>query len=188
MWRTYQQYIVAQKALAVVVAPIMLELIFPYSYSHKQISTISYFFYVTNVVLFVWTLATVPLGVHGAKTENKAVFYVVICGLLLQIVVGMVEIVLASRFFDRYTIYYVFGKNWYADSVAVSVFCSFLTLVLALMCLSNFENGLLAHRNVLWLILDETNPASLSYSGTVSRPRVELEEDELEGCTEGLLD
>lgn len=180
MWRTYQQYIVAQKALAVVVVPIMLELLFPFSYNRGGFSTIGIIFYVINVLLFVWILVMVPLGVRGAKTENKMLFYVVICGLLLQIVIGVMEILLASRFFNRYTIYYVFGKNWCTNLVGVSIFCSLLTLVLAFLCLKNFGKGLLIHRNVLWLIVDENNPTSLRYAGTIARPRMELEEDELE--------
>lgn len=149
MWYTFQRYLVAQKALVLIVAPVMLEFIFPFPYNYGEFRSLAISFHVANVFLFIWMSTTPFFGAYGARKESKPLFCIVISGLLLQIITSAVEIVFYSRFLYSNMGLYTFGKSSYANSVAVNIFWSLLTLIAALLCLNNFGKGLLAHRNVL---------------------------------------
>lgn len=112
MWRTYQQYLVAQKTLAVIVAPLMLlfALFSQFNYSWFPATTI--FFYAAKMLLFIWILAMVPLGVYGAKWEKSFCLYIVICGLVMLISISIAEIVLADKLHNNYALYVIMCKSF----------------------------------------------------------------------------
>jgi hypothetical protein len=111
MWRTYQWYAVAQKSLAIVVASVLSEFLYPNAYNYKDYHTLSICFYVVNVILFVWLFISTYLGICGAKRERKLWLWTVIIGLALQIVVNLVELIFATKFPNMFNVYYTFGKE-----------------------------------------------------------------------------
>lgn len=180
MWHTYQQYLVAQKTLAVVVVPLMLNSILPLSYDYSHFPVIAIFLHVINALLLVWNLVMPFLGIYGARREKPSWLCMAIYGLAMQICLCIVQMIFGAKVVRGYGIYMSCCKSFYTNSIVTCIILSVVALVYAYLCLRNFRKGLLFYRKSLYITVDTNNCTAPRYTGSIYRSRLELDYDEIE--------